>query len=163
MELFRSCGIIVPSSYFYNFYHKEYLIVPVEVYMVVINVILSFAVCLFVCFEPWNSPPWFMFAGVRLRLPMAVWPTTPTLSETRSMPCASGFAECLKSGTRQRCRLSSASQKALGKLHAHDVSLICRVPTLAKKGHMAYPIFAKCPRACTRQRQRTCPPCALTM
>ena len=48
MELFRSCGIIVPSSYFYNFYHKEYLIVPVEVYMVVINVILSFAVCLFV-------------------------------------------------------------------------------------------------------------------
>ena len=50
------------------------------------------------------------------------------------MPCASCFAVCCLSGTRQRHYLSCAKETAHGKHRAHGKDHICRVPYV---GHTA--------------------------
>ena len=61
--------------------------------------------------------------------------TQKALLETGSLPSAKCFAECQKSGTRQRPSLPSV---ALGK----EFFAECR--TLGKKGHSAKDFFAEC-------------------
>jgi len=79
--------------------------------------------------------------------------------------------------------LQSAQNRALGKddvcqvlakKHSANTASTWQTPRIlcfhclpsadmAKKRYLAYPIFAECPRACTRQRRRMCQPCAPTV
>ena len=59
------------------------------------------------------------------------------LPENPNLPSVSAFAECQTTGTRQRCCLSSARPRALGKNLAHGMPGLYRVPAVGKAGHSA--------------------------
>ena len=52
--------------------------------------------------------------------------------------------------------LPSARPRALGKYVAHSMPTLCRMLAVGKERHSAYPHFAECQKASTRQRQVTC-------
>ena len=94
-----------------------------------------------------------------------------TLLETETLPSAKFFAECQKSGTRQRialgkknaidkgllCRVPDSRQKRgarnrMTRVMVFGHVLLCRVPAVRHSAKFFLNFFAECPRSGTRQR-----------